>query len=499
MAKQKKPASKAADTAGLSKANGAGGKADSVAKAISDTTKSADSAAKPMPPVTPAKPASTPAKADVKAADAKAPQATATKAADVAKSNVAAKTAPAKAETPASTPASKPAEVAKATAAADKQAAATSKPTTATTKPSTTPPSKGETPFKSSADKAPAKAEGSKPAEVSKPTPKPTPPPPAPQESRGGFLPLALGGVVAGVIGFGAAEMNVLGMRDADTSLNTVVEAQADKIAELETAIANLPAPEMPDMPDMAPLQAEIGTLTGSVETLDARLTEFVNRPIVTTTGEVDVSAYEDQLADLQASVAAQKEEVERLLADARTVEEATAAAAAASAEAARVAVVQGAMTDVTAAITEGAPFADALGVMQDNGVADIPAALSDVAENGVTALTSLQSGFTASARDALGAARSSGEQEGEAGFGGFLKRSLGARSVAPREGSDPDAVLSRAEAAMRDGALDAALSELDTLPASAQDAMGAWLADARARMAARTAAQDLSERLTAN
>jgi hypothetical protein len=87
----------------------------------------------------------------------------------------------------------------------------------------------------------------------------------------------------------------------------------------------------------------------------------------------------------------------------------------------------------------------------------------------------------------------------GTGGVGGFLKRQLGARSVAPRDGSDPDAVLSRAEAAVRDGRVGAALTELETLPPEVQSAMEDWLAQARTRADAEQAVQDLSERLTAN
>ncbi len=70
---------------------------------------------------------------------------------------------------------------------------------------------------------------------------------------------------------------------------------------------------------------------------------------------------------------------------------------------------------------------------------------------------------------------------------------------MAPREGDDPDAVLSRAEAAVRDGRVADALTEIETLPAPVQDAMADWLASARARAATEAAVQDLSQRLTAN
>lgn len=386
---------------------------------------------------------------------------------------------------------SKASDAAKPASVAEKKTVTADKPTeTSVTKPATTEKPKEsaaakpgtETPAKTS-----AKEVSTKPAEVSKPKPAPAAPTPAPAKSASPW-PLVLGGVAAGVIGFVAAEMNAFGLRANNDTLQSAMDAQSGRIAELETALANA---EVPEMPDIAPLQDELGALSGTVATLDERVTELVNRPIVTT-GEVDVSAYENQLAELQSSVVAQKEELDRLLENALSVEQATA-------EAARLAVVQGALTDLSAAISEGVPFEEALGVLSENGVDDIPAALSDTAADGVPTLSGLQSRFTEAARDALGAARASGAQTGEDGFGGFLKRSLEARSVAPRKGSDPDAVLSRAEAAMRDGALAPALSELDTLPAAAQDAMGPWLSDARARVAARAAAEDLSERLTAN
>jgi len=46
---------------------------------------------------------------------------------------------------------------------------------------------------------------------------------------------------------------------------------------------------------------------------------------------------------------------------------------------------------------------------------------------------------------------------------------------LTPREGDDPDAVLSRAEAALRDGRVDETLALIATLPAEGQAAMMDW------------------------
>ena len=77
--------------------------------------------------------------------------------------------------------------------------------------------------------------------------------------------------------------------------------------------------------------------------------------------------------------------------------------------------------------------------------------------------------------------------------FTAFLRRQTNARSLAPREGNDPDAILSRAEAALSSGDLPAALTELDALPENARAAMDGWIADASARADALAAAADLN------
>ena len=53
-----------------------------------------------------------------------------------------------------------------------------------------------------------------------------------------------------------------------------------------------------------------------------------------------------------------------------------------------------------------------------------------------------------------------------------FLRAQTGARSLDPREGDDPDAILSRAEAAVSAGDLATALTEIAALPEPAQTAM---------------------------
>lgn len=324
----------------------------------------------------------------------------------------------------------------------------------------------------------------------------PAPKPSEPAERSSIFWPVVIGGVIAGVLGFLASEMALFGDHSQVDDLRATLSLQSERLSTLEAVEPQMPDVAFPALDDLtagvSDLTAGVTELTGRLDDLDARLTGVEKQPISGGTSQAAIAAYERELQALQSSVAAQRAEIEGLLNNALSVEEATA-------QVATTAKVQGALTEIMGAINSGQPFSPALVALADNGVADVPSALSGVAENGVQTLNALQTRFPDAARAALRAARASGTNDAESGFGGFLRRQLGARSVTPREGDGPDAVLSRAEAAVREGRLNDALGELDALPVPAQDAMKSWLEDARARQAAEVATQDLSQNLSAN
>ena len=66
-----------------------------------------------------------------------------------------------------------------------------------------------------------------------------------------------------------------------------------------------------------------------------------------------------------------------------------------------------------------------------------------------------------------------------------FLQSQVGGRSLEPQEGDSADAVLSRAEAALREGDLAATVAELSGLPEEALEMMADWTASAQTRIAA--------------
>ncbi len=132
------------------------------------------------------------------------------------------------------------------------------------------------------------------------------------------------------------------------------------------------------------------------------------------------------------------------------------------------------AVETIRAALTSGAPFAESLPALAGT---DISKVLKDHADLGLPTLTVLAAEFPEAARKALDASlRASPDDPSLTGrLLGFLRVQTGARSLAPREGTDPDAVLSRAEAAVKAGDVTLALTELSGLPPDGLAEMAAW------------------------
>lgn len=337
--------------------------------------------------------------------------------------------------------------------------------------------------------------------------PEPAPEPaatPQPRPAAGGFGAALLGGVLAAALGFVLARTEILdpilpeAWRGADAAaqiapVSDAVQANAAALRALEAQIAAIPRP------DLAPVQSAVGDLSDRLEAvagqvpelsiaigaLETRLTEVEKRPLTEAVSPDAIAAYEQELDRLRAAVTEQRGEVEALLAEARAMD-------ASASDAARRATAQTALAHLRAALDSGAAFADTAAQIADAGF-DLPAPLPDVAGEGVSTLASLRAAFPPAARNALALARAEGTTGGAQGLGAFLQRQLGARSVEPREGGDADAILSRAEAALTNGNLGAALTEIDTLPEAARPALAEWVATAKRRNDAVTAAATLA------
>jgi hypothetical protein len=124
---------------------------------------------------------------------------------------------------------------------------------------------------------------------------------------------------------------------------------------------------------------------------------------------------------------------------------------------------------------------------------------LADAAATGVPTLPDLQRAFPDAARAALDAALKADMGEGWADrVAAYLRTQTGARSLKPLEGNDPDAILSRAEAALDAGQVGTALTEIVALPEAAQPALADWSAAAAQREAATAAVAALTTAMDA-
>lgn len=324
---------------------------------------------------------------------------------------------------------------------------------------------------------------------------------PTPAPRRGGFVPLVFGGVLAAGIGYGVAYMGWVPTPSAPQAPTAdLTEAMAPIQDQISALVAAMPEPAEPV--DLSPVIEQITALSARIDaTNDAivavsdRVAALEERPIGAnapapdgTQTQAATAAMEAALDAERAAAAAQAAELQEA-AEAATLQAEAARAALAEIEAQTAADAatqdaQVALGQLQAAMANGLPFADPLARI--SAVTEAPEALSAVAETGLPTRAELQAAFPALARAALPVAlqETAGDGMGDR-LGAFVMGQIGGRSVAPREGDDPDAVLSRVEAAVRAGDLPVALTEIAALPDGARAVLAPWVADVEARAAA--------------
>ena len=354
-------------------------------------------------------------------------------------------------------------------------------------------------------------------AEAEPPVPPETPPATEPRPAQvmvqpggGGarsFLGMVLGGIIAAGAGFGLARLmpDLLPVA-GDSTLSQTVAAQAEELAALREQIAAIPAKPAPDPGVEARLaaleaapQTDLSTLETRLATLESQIAAL---PSGTSTGTAtdpailaELAALKQQVATLgsggtvPADVIAAAEAAEARLKQAEASASALAEEALAAAAAARR---SAALDRIAAALDSGAPFASAAAELGP----DLPPVLADHAASGLPTIADLRTSFEDAARHALEEAlRANMGESWTDRVSNFLRSQTGLRSLTPREGDDPDAILSRAEAALGQGRIADALAELDAMPEAGKPALSDWIAEAGVRNAAQDALSQLQAR----
>ena len=339
-------------------------------------------------------------------------------------------------------------------------------------------------------------------------------PVPAPAPRRGGVA-FFLGGLAAVAIGFGLAQVLPNGWpRPPDETLRAELDgltAQNDELQStigalnerLDAASEQIAALEARELPSFA-TPGDLDALGAQLGEAGAALAERLNQIEAAVDALEAVPASPDPTGLTEDDIAVFRNELSAVVASARAeLDAARQAALAVEADAAKAAAREAAfeaLTRLRTSVDLGLGYTDALADL--TGAAPlIPApALEGAADSGVVTMLELQTEFPDLARTAIAASATGPDQSAGAieRLGQFLRTQTNARSLTPREGTDADAVLSRAEAALMDNELPAALAELSTLPEGAADVFADWIAAAEIRVAAMAGLDDLAAQIGA-
>ncbi len=359
--------------------------------------------------------------------------------------------------------------------------------------------------------------------------------PPPPPSRRGGFMAPLLGGIVAAGLGAGAVlyflpegwqpasdpalERRIVALEErpapdpaadvaetVQSSVDSALQPLEERIAALENQVERVAADAAPALPAEADARidaletalegtrddtagntqalASLAERLGGVESALAALPEL-------DLATEDLSRLAERVTALEGADGAALDEridaaVAEAMAEARAEQETRAQEISDAAdELARVeqrVAARAALARLTAAAESGA--AEPAALQDIAAVTDPPEGL-DAFADGLATLGALQDSFPDLARAALNTA----PPPPDAGVGdrviGFLRQQTGARSLAPRDGDDPDALLSRAEAQLRQGQLAETLETLQALPAESTAVLSEWKAQAQARLTA--------------
>jgi hypothetical protein len=325
----------------------------------------------------------------------------------------------------------------------------------------------------------------------------------APAKSNSSFVPLLLGGVMAGGVGYFVGTLQ-------NDEVSGSVAGNSVAISDVQERLGAIPAtPDLgPIEQNLAELNAQFETLQGNLDQsladLDARLDTVERQPAADgTLQDVALEAYQQDIDALRKQIEDQQSELQSMMNATATQLQATREEAVAieerAVQSAKNAQVRSEISKIQAALENGSSIVSALTAFESASGSSAPEALQAVAD-GVPTLSGLVEEYPEFARQALKVARDEGQSgESTGGFTAFLREQLSIRSTTPQEGQTADAVLSRAEAALKSGGLNEALTEISGLPEVVRFQMSDWISAAELRAQAVDAAATLFTQYNSN
>jgi hypothetical protein len=338
------------------------------------------------------------------------------------------------------------------------------------------------------------------------------------KRSKLGSLFIILGILFIGLVGFSFSILpkyfestNIIGsLRLAQFGLEDNIKKLSAQVAVLEendpkkNRIVILEAIN----PALVKLESNLTELTA----LQSKQSEMFNRRIQALESgsssslgsSAETEAYRQAVSKIQADLENQRIQISKISDDLRTqareVKQQTKVQDQSAKEIAKSNLTFNALDKIQASVESGLGYQTILAELSRSTDLSLSPAIVENAESGVASLKSLQNQFSAAARKALKKIR--GEQvssENESAVWAFVKTQLGFRSLTPQEGVSADAVLSRAQAAVSDGDIGAALLEIKTLTDVGQTALKEWSLAAESRIRVLDELVKLSDNLITN
>ena len=311
------------------------------------------------------------------------------------------------------------------------------------------------------------------------------------EKKSSGVVPLVVAGFICAGLGFGAAILSqpsnpiwplhpdVAQFRDETTGqikgIDKRLNALEGRVTDLDQrAVGDVFQSDLDERTNA--YDQRFLEITSQFENFDKRLAALEKSTIESAIPDELVAQYQHEVKRLKATLEAQRESLQQFMSETtETANEVT--------QRAKDTVARGILAQIRAAIDAGGPFDTAIKEFDEQVGQALPNQLRSLAQEGVQTYQELRYSFAEAARAALNAARDElNESEGFTGIGNYLRKQFQARSVTPKRGDDADAVLSRAEQALRENDLSGALNELDALPDAARHQMQPWIDQARAR-----------------
>jgi len=338
------------------------------------------------------------------------------------------------------------------------------------------------------------------------------------KKSKPGSMFVILGILFLGLGGFGFSMLpkyfestNTIGsLRLAQSGLEDNLKKLSTQVAVLEDNDPKKNRIRILEVvnPALVKLESNLTELSA----LQAKQSEMFNRRIETLesgssaslVSSAETEAYQQAFLKIQADLESQRIQINKIFDDLRTqaqevkrqkkVEEQNAN------EIAKSALTSSALGKIQALVESGLGYQTILAELSRFTDLNLSPAIVDNAESGVASLKFLQNQFPAAARTALKKIRNEEVvSENQGVVWSFIKAQLGFRSLTPQRGISADAVLSRAQAAVSDGDISAALIEVKTLTDVGQTVLKEWSLAAEIRIRVLEELAKISDNLITN